>query len=92
MKKKDIEKLAEERLKKIENLEVLLGNRRTDLVRLKGELQAKDEIIGILESIIYQLVEEKGCVEVSREKISEGIRRSFSLEVKDDVFVLTSKE
>ena len=40
---------------------------------------------------IEKLVEEKGCVEVSREKISEGIRRSFSIEVKDDVFVLRSE-
>ena len=90
MKKKNIERQSEERLKRIEGLEAMLGRRKQEIMQLRGELQGKDEIIAILESIIYQLVEEKGYVEISRAKLSEGIRRSFSIEARDDVFVLKS--
>ncbi len=92
MKKKNIERIAAERLSKIESLEAMLGRRREEIMRLKGEMQGKNEIIGMLEAIIFQLTEEKGCVEISREKLSEGIRERFSLEVSEDKFVLRAEK
>lgn len=88
MKKKNIERQSVERLKRIEGLEAMLGRRKIEIMQLKGEVQGLRELNAILEAIIFQITEEKGCVEVSRAKLSEGIKRSFSIEAKDDVFVL----
>ena len=46
----------------------------------------------ILEAIIYQLVGEKGYAEISREKLSEDIRKSFSIEATEEKFILRAEE
>ena len=91
MKKKNIVRQSEERLKRIEGLEAMLGRRKQEIMMLKEEVQGLRELNAILEAMIFQITEAKGCVEVSRKKLSEGIGRSFSIEVKDDVFVLKSE-
>ena len=91
MKKKNIVRQSEERLKRIEGLEAMLGRRKQEIMMLKVEVQGLRELNAILEAMIFQITEEKGYVEVSRAKLSEGIRRSFSIEARDDVFVLKSE-
>ena len=88
MKKKNVEKLAQTRQARIEALESMMGARREEIMRLKGEIQGLKELNGILESIIYQITDEKKCVEVSRSKLREGINTSFSISATEDKFIL----
>ena len=88
MKKKAIEKTAKERLSRIEGLEAMLGRRRKEIMQLKGEIQGLRELNGILEIIIFLITEEKECVEVSKNKLREGMGLSFSIEATEDKFIL----
>jgi hypothetical protein len=91
MKKKKIEQIAAERLSKIEGLEAMLGRRRVELMEAKGEIQGLRELNGILEAMIFQLVEEKGEAVISRAKLREGIGKSFSIKATDEEFVLSAE-
>ena len=92
MKKKAIERQAAERLSRIEGLEALLGRRKKELMQLKGEVQGLRELNAILVAMIFQITEEKGCVEVSRDKLREGIGKSFSIEATEEKFILKSSK
>ena len=91
MKKKKIEQIAAERLAKIEGLETLLGRRRQEIMQLKGEVQGLRELNGILEAMIFQLVEDKGQAVISRAKLREGIGQSFSIKATDEEFILSAE-
>ena len=88
MKKKAIEKVARERLSRLEGLEAMLVRRREEIMQIKGEVQGLRELNAILEAMIFQITEEKGCVEVSRDKLREGIGKSFSIEATEEKFIL----
>lgn len=92
MKKKNIERQSAERLARIEGLEAILGKRRQEIMQLKGEVQGLRELNAILKAIIFQITEEKGCVEVSREKLREGIGKSFRIEATEEKFTLRSEK
>ena len=91
MKKKKIEQIAAERLAKIEGLETLLGRRRQEIMQLKEEVQGLRELNGILEAMIFKLVEEKGEAVISRARLSEGIGQSFSIKATDEEFILSAE-
>lgn len=91
MKKKKIEQIAAERLAKIEHLETLLGRRRQEIMQLKGEVQGLRELNGILEAMIFQLVEEKGKAVISIARLREGIGQSFSIKATDEEFILSAE-
>lgn len=91
MKKKNIEKMAAERLSRIEGLEALLGRRREELMQLKGEVQGLRELNSILVAMVYQITGEKGCVEISRARLRENTGKSFSIEATEEKFILRAE-
>jgi dTDP-4-amino-4,6-dideoxygalactose transaminase len=91
VKKKNIEKQSAIRLKKIESLEAMLGRRREEMQTLKSEIAGCREVMHMLEAIVYQLVREEGYVEIDRDKLAEGIRKKFKIEIKDKLFILKAE-
>ena len=92
MKKKAVEQLADKRQKQIEGLEYLLGERKKTILRLKEEKTGLEQIIGILESILFSIVEEKGKIVIKKEDISEGVRSDYKISIKEDVIVIEKVE
>lgn len=92
MKKKAVEQLADKRLKQIEGLEYLLGERKKTIMRLKEEKTGLEQIIGMLESILFSIVEEKGKIVIKKEDISEGVRSGYKISIKEDVIVIEKVE
>ncbi len=92
MKKKAIEQLADKRLKQIEGLEYLLGERKRAIMRLKEEKTGLEQIIGMLESILFSIAEEKGKIVIKKEDISEGVRSGYKISIKEDIIVIEKVE
>ena len=88
MKKKNIEKQSAERLKKIENLEMLLGKRKAEIKGLREEIAGLREVMGLMEALLYDAVKEKGTMQISRKRIKEDLEHNFAFELTNESFIL----
>ena len=88
MKKKAIEKQAEARLRRINNLESLLGRRKTEIKNLKEEVEGYKQVIGILEAFIIEGVEKSGEVVIPKREVSEGLKHGYTLTITDEGYIL----
>ncbi len=88
MKKKAVEIIAEKRQRRIEALETLCGKRREELKNLQNENQGLRQTADILSAIILEAIETRGCVEISKEAVAKGIKLRYTLENKEDRYVL----
>ncbi len=76
----------------IDRLKFLLENKGKEIEGLKEEIAGKDEIICILEAMILECVCEKGKIEISKEKVAEGLKRGFRFELTKDKYILMREE
>lgn len=92
MKKKAVEQLAERRLNQIEALEGILRMRKRRIIELETEKTALEEVIKLLEAIIFSSVEEKGKIVIKKEDISEGIKSGYKISLEEDAYVIEKVE
>lgn len=92
MKKKTIEKQAEARLQRINDLEFLLGKRKTEIKGLKEEIEGYKQVIGILEAFIIEGVKKNGEVVIPKKEVSEGLRCGYTLKITDEGYILRRNE
>ena len=91
MKKKNIEKLAEQRLQRIRDLESLLGKRRREIKELKEEVEGYKQVIGILEAFIIEGVEKNSEVRIPIKELSEGLKAGYNIDIKEDMYVISKR-
>lgn len=92
MKKKTIEKLAEQRLQRINDLEFLLGKRKKEIKNLKEEVEGCRQVMQILEAFIIEGVEKKDEVQIPINKLKEGLKTGYKIEVTEDKYILRREE
>lgn len=92
MKKKTIERLAEERLNRIRDLEFLLSRRKTQIKELKEEIEGYRQVMQILEAFIIEGVEQKGEIIINTDALAKGLKTGYSIEVRGNEYILTKKE
>ena len=92
MKKKAIEQLAERRLRQIEALEGIMRMRKQRIIELEAEKTAHEEVIKLLEAIIFSSVEEKGKLVIKKEDISDGIKSGYKISLEEDAYVIEKVE
>ena len=91
MKKKAVEKIAEERQRRIDTLEALCGKRRDEIKGLQLENQGLRQTADILSAIILEAIAEKGKIEISKDKLREGITHNYTLDNKEDRYILRKR-
>lgn len=92
VKKKNIEKRAEARLKRINDLEFLLGKRKAEIKDLKEEVEGYKQVIAILEAFIIEGVEKSGEVVIPKKEVSEGLRHGYTLNITNESYILRSNK
>ena len=92
MKKKTVEQLAERRLKQIEALEGMMRMRKQKIIELEADKRGLEEVIKLLEAIIFSSVEEKGKIVIKKEDISDGIKSGYKISLKEDMYVIEKVE
>lgn len=92
MKKKTIEKLAEQRIQRINDLEFLLGKRKKEIKNLKEEVEGCRQVMQILEAFIIEGVERKGEVHIPIKALGEGLKTGYKIDVTEDKYILRRKE
>lgn len=92
MKKKAIEQLASDRLKKIEGLEYLLGERKKTIEHLKADKRGLEEVIKLLYAIIFSSVEKNGRLEVKKSDIAEFVSVGYKISLEEDAYVIEKVE
>lgn len=88
MKKKTVEKQAETRLQRINDLEFLLGKRKAEIKDLKEEVEGYKQVISILEAFIIEGVEKSGEVVIPKKEVSEGLKHGYTLNITDESYIL----
>lgn len=92
MKKKAIERIAEEKQRIIENLEQLLGERKKQIAELKYEIEGGRQMIQMLQSFVLEGVERSGRVEIPKKRVSEGLKCGYTLTETEDAYILERVE
>lgn len=91
MKKKTIEKLAEQRLQRINDLEFLLEKRKKEIKNLKEEVEGCRQVMQILEAFIIEGVEKKGEVQIPIKELREGLKAGYNIDIKEDMYVISKR-
>ncbi len=91
MKRKNLEKQAEARLQRINDLEFLLGKRKAEIKDLKEEAEGYKQVIGILEAFIIEGVEKKGEVRIPIKELSRGLSVGYNIDINEDMYVITKR-
>ena len=92
MKKKAIEQLAERRLIQIEALEAMMRMRKQKIKELESDKKGLEEVISLLEAIIFSSVEKNGRLEVKKSDIAEFVRVGYKIRIEEDVFIIEKVE
>ena len=88
MKKKAVERISEDRQRRIELLEGLLGKRKEQLRQLQSENEGLKQTVQLLTGIVLEGIERKERVEIPRERLKNGIKCGYILSETEDAFVL----
>ena len=91
MKKKAIEKQAQQRLERINNLELLLRKRKEQIGELKEEIEGYKQVVQILEAFVIEGVEKKEEVQIPIVALSEGLKAGYNIDIKEDMYVITKR-
>lgn len=89
--KKLYEKRMEEKKRKIEADELLLGKRKKEIAQLKSIIGGQDELINLLSAFICEGLYKSGRVEISKEDITVGLRAGYNVTESGDKIILEKK-
>ena len=91
MKKKNVEKIALQRLDRINDLEFLLGKRKAEIKDLKEEIEGYKQVVQILEAFIVEGVEKTAEVQIPIAALSEGLKTGYKIDIKQDMYVISKR-
>ena len=85
------EKRMEEKKRKIEADELLLGKRKKEIAQLKNIIGGQDEVISLLSAFICEGLYKSGRVEISKEDITKGLKVGYNIKESEDKIILEKK-
>ena len=89
--KKLYEKKIRELTVRLQNAQRLLSVRKNHIRELQEEISGKDELISILSAYLCEGVCERGRVEIDRDKIGEGLKTGYTIDVQGKTIILERK-